>query len=146
MGQPAELFLYGFDSCPWCARVRSAIADLELNVEELDIHANAEHRETLQATLGQSTVPVLRIGSGQGVQWLPESADIVHYLYETYGSGSKPTFFASRLPQQLGMGIGLSLLVAAFFVTKNASAWFVAAAAFCWLLGNRAPLLWKWFR
>jgi len=146
MSEPQNLYLYGFQSCPWCARVRSAIADLGLDVEELDIHQVSEHREALVAAMGRKTVPVLRIGSGEGARWLPESADIVDYLYKTHGQGGKPPFFASALPQRIGIGVGLALFVGSFFVADQLSVWFLVAAVGCWVLGRHAVLVGKLFR
>lgn len=81
-----ELILYHFPSCPFCARVRSAIDRLGLAVELRDIRADAEHWNALVAARGRATVPVLRIVSPDGSErWMPESGDIVRYLDKTYG-------------------------------------------------------------
>ena len=85
---PAEdgLALYHFDGCPFCAMVRAAIADLDLDVELRNIHADADYRDDLIAARGRATVPVLRITSPNGDErWMPESRDIINYLQQTYG-------------------------------------------------------------
>ena len=81
-----KLFLYHFESCPFCRRVRAAIDRLGLEVELRDIHRDAKHWDDLVAARGRATVPVLRIRSPDGTErWMPESADIVRYLAKVYG-------------------------------------------------------------
>lgn len=81
-----KLILYHFESCPFCALVRETIARLGLDVELRDIRVETEHRDDLVAARGRATVPVLKIESPDGTErWMPESADIVRYLDETYG-------------------------------------------------------------
>ncbi len=81
-----RLALYHFDGCPYCARVRQAIARLGLDVELRDIRTSRRHWEDLVAARGRRTVPVLKIDAPDGGEtWMPESADIVRYLEETYG-------------------------------------------------------------
>lgn len=80
---PAEdsLALYHFNSCPFCAYVRSAIERLGIDVELRDILQNPEFRDELIEARGRATVPVLRISSPNGEEhWMPESRDIVAYL------------------------------------------------------------------
>jgi len=80
MPDAPTLALYHYDSCPYCRRVRTAIDRLGLAVELRDIDENPEHLRALMAARGRRTVPVLRIASEEGAQWMPESADIVRYL------------------------------------------------------------------
>ncbi|MDJ0911628.1 MAG: glutathione S-transferase N-terminal domain-containing protein [Woeseiaceae bacterium] len=81
-----KLALYHFGSCPFCRMVRSAIDELEIDVELRDIMQSPEHRDDLIGARGRATVPVLRITSPDGTdRWMPESRDIVRYLQETYG-------------------------------------------------------------
>lgn len=80
------LVLYHFDSCPYCARVRSAIDRLGLDIEMRDIRLDPEHWDALVAARGRGTVPVLKIESPDGTErWMPESADIIDYLDRHYG-------------------------------------------------------------
>lgn len=80
------LALYGYPQCPYCARVLQAIESLGLEIPLRNILQDDEHRQTLVAAMGRGTVPVLRIESDDGgVEWLPESADIVRYLVQEFG-------------------------------------------------------------
>jgi glutaredoxin 2 len=79
-----DLSLYHFDSCPYCARVRHAIASLDLQIEYRDIHKDEKHLDALVAARGRQTVPVLRIAGPNGDTWMPESADIIAYLRERF--------------------------------------------------------------
>lgn len=143
MNNPPKLSLYHFRGCPYCNRVRVAIEDLGLDVEELDIRQQPEHGKDLQEAMGRGTVPVLRTGSGNDSQWLPESADIVRHLYAEYGDGKTPSPLASKLPQRLGMGIAVVLFLSSLFVPESARVWMVVAAGAAWLLGNLAPVFLK---
>ena len=78
--QTANLALYHYESCMFCARVRKAIARLNLKIELRDILRDANHRQALELGGGRTTVPCLRIGSGDDGQWMYESADIIAYL------------------------------------------------------------------
>ncbi|MBW2546331.1 MAG: glutathione S-transferase N-terminal domain-containing protein [Deltaproteobacteria bacterium] len=81
-----RLALYHFDGCPFCIRVRGVIGELGLDVEMRNIYEDKTRREELREARGRTTVPVLRITSGDGqVRWMPESADIIRYLQVTYG-------------------------------------------------------------
>ena len=85
---PAEdkLALYHFDGCPYCSMTRSAIKQLEIDVELRDLSNDPQHRDDLVKVRGRATVPVLRITSPDGEdRWMPESRDIVSYLQESYG-------------------------------------------------------------
>jgi glutaredoxin len=81
-----RLALYHFDGCPFCIRVRGVIGELGLDVEMRNIYEDKTRREELREARGRTTVPVLRITSGDGQdRWMPESADIIRYLQVTYG-------------------------------------------------------------
>ncbi|GAB6041919.1 glutathione S-transferase N-terminal domain-containing protein [Endothiovibrio diazotrophicus] len=76
-----RLALYQFHACPYCGRVRRAIANLDLEIEIRDIRRDASHRDGLVREGGSSQVPCLRIEEDDGtVRWLYESYDIVRYL------------------------------------------------------------------
>ena len=81
-----HLALYYIDGCPYCNLVRSAIADLGIDVELRNVFTDEQHRSDLVNERGRATVPVLRITSPGGEdRWMPESRDIVRYLNKTYG-------------------------------------------------------------
>ncbi|MEO0424711.1 MAG: glutathione S-transferase N-terminal domain-containing protein [Pseudomonadota bacterium] len=146
MTDQTRLSLYWFRGCPWCERVRAAIADLGLEVDERNIREHAEHAAAMHEATGRGTVPVLRIDTDNGTEWVGESADIVRRLYADYGGEKPTTFFASKRPQRLGMIGGGALLITAFFVPEDAQRWVFLAAGLVWLLGTRAPLLRRWFQ
>ena len=137
----ARLSLYKFDGCPWCERVRAAVADLGLEVEERDVREDPGHAAALQSAMGRGTVPVLRIDQAGETRWLPESADIVRYLYATYGEGRRPTLLAGSVLQTGGLVVAVLLLGGAFFVPDDVRPWLIVAAALCFALRNNAPLL-----
>lgn len=87
MISPACLSLYQTRTCPYCERVRSLMRRIGLDIEIRDINANSElRRELIQAT-GRQTVPCLRIDHDDGSsEWMHESADIIEYLEEHFGS------------------------------------------------------------
>ena len=51
-----------------------------MEVELRNIHRDPKHLADLVAARGRETVPVLRITSGAGDEWMGESRDIVRYL------------------------------------------------------------------
>jgi glutathione S-transferase len=80
------LSLYGYPRCPFCRRVFDAAASLGLEIPLCDTQKDADHHRELIEAMGRATVPVLLIeGEAGGVEWLPESADIVRYLRERFG-------------------------------------------------------------
>ena len=82
----SRLALYQFDSCPFCQRVRDAMARLGTSIELRDIQRDAGRRQELIEATGRATVPVLRIEEPTGeVRWMPESLDIVRFLEESFG-------------------------------------------------------------
>jgi glutaredoxin 2 len=89
-GAGTSLVLYGYPECPFCRRVLSAIDSLGIDVPMRDTMRDDEANSALLAATGRETVPVLRIEDRDGtVRWMPESLDIVRYLNERFGAGSK---------------------------------------------------------
>ena len=78
----SKLVLYVTPFCGFCRYVQSAIRQLGLEVEIRNVAADREALEGLFNARGRTTVPVLRITSEEGEQWMPESRDIVDYLQE----------------------------------------------------------------
>lgn len=90
--QTTSLSLYHYDSCPFCQRVRHAIAALGITIKLADIMRDASHRQALLEGGGRATVPCLRIddpAAGKPVTWLYESADIIRYLREHFEQAAK---------------------------------------------------------
>lgn len=79
MTQP-KLALYVTPFCGYCRYVMSAIQQLGLDVELRNVAADQQDLEDLFNARGRTTVPVLRINTEDGEQWMPESRDIVQYL------------------------------------------------------------------
>jgi glutathione S-transferase len=84
----ADLALYHYDSCMFCARVRKAVAALGLCIELRNVMTDRAHYRDLREHGGSTTVPCLRIGKGDPAtdRWMYESADIVRYLADRFGA------------------------------------------------------------
>lgn len=91
------LELYELKSCPYCAKVRRALDDLDLEYESHTVPASRKNRSRVQQLSGQSGVPVL-VDPNNGIEGMPESDDIVDYLYEEYGGEKeRPSGLVSRV-------------------------------------------------
>jgi len=87
MPDPEKLSLYQTRSCPYCERVRGLMRRIGLDLELRDINASAARRRELIEATGRQTVPCLRIDHDDGSsEWMHESADIIEYLEEHFGS------------------------------------------------------------
>lgn len=75
--------LYRLPGCPFCAKVESKLDELGVEYETHDVPASRSKRTTVQELSGQTGVPVL-VDEAHGVSGMPESADIVDYLEQTY--------------------------------------------------------------
>ena len=84
-----DLVLYELKSCPYCAKVRRATEDLGLSYESRFVPSARSQRSEVQEVSGQSGVPVL-VDRTNGIEGMPESDDIVEYLYDEYGDGQSP--------------------------------------------------------
>lgn len=83
---PPRLSLYQYDSCPYCAMVRAAIRQLNIDIEIRDTMRDPARRRELIAGGGMSQVPCLRLDYPDGrTEWMYESLDIIHYLRERFG-------------------------------------------------------------
>ena len=81
-----RLALYTRGCCFFCVYVMRAIKQLGLEVELRDVGRDPGHRSDLIAATGRKTVPVLHIEHADGrIEWLPESREIVRYLYRHFG-------------------------------------------------------------
>ena len=88
--RPAErLILYEFEGCPFCRRAREAVSVLDLEVEIRPCPKKGpRYREAVKARGGKSMFPYLVDPNTDTEMY--ESADIVRYLFETYGEGGAP--------------------------------------------------------
>ena len=82
-----DLTLYELEGCPYCAKVKTALADLDLEYESVMVPRSHSERTEVESISGQTGVPVL-VDEEHGVEGMAESDDIVDYLEETYGDGA----------------------------------------------------------
>lgn len=77
------LMLYVKTGCPYSARVRDALRDMHITLEERNITGSEEYEKQLLEKGGKHETPYLYDEEkGIGVY---ESEEIVRYLRETYG-------------------------------------------------------------
>lgn len=80
----SNLELYELDGCPYCAKVKDKLAELDLDYESHMVPGSHSERTEVEEVSGQTGVPVL-VDPDHGVDAMAESDDIVAYLEETYG-------------------------------------------------------------
>ena len=83
----ANLTLYELEGCPYCAKVKTKLSELDLEYDSIMVPRSHSERTEVEEVSGQTGVPVL-VDEDHGIEGMPESADIVEYLDETYGSAS----------------------------------------------------------
>jgi glutaredoxin 3 len=83
----SNLELYELDGCPYCAKVKDKLADLDLDYESHMVASSHDERTEVEDVSGQTGVPVL-VDPDHGVDGMAESDDIVAYLDETYGDAA----------------------------------------------------------
>lgn len=83
------LELYNLQGCPYCAKVRRALDDLDLAYETHDVPGSRSKRDAVHEASGQYGVPVL-VDRTNDIDGMPESDDIVEYLYAEYSDGESP--------------------------------------------------------
>ncbi|WP_394742269.1 glutathione S-transferase N-terminal domain-containing protein [Natronococcus roseus] len=79
----SDITLYELPGCPFCAKVRTKLDELELDYDVIEVPRSHEDRTEVERVSGQTGVPVITDES-QGVEGMDESGDIVEYLEETY--------------------------------------------------------------
>ena len=94
--QPAELLeLYDMEGCPFCRLVREALTELDLDAIIYPCPKNGlRYRPLVERLGGKQQFPFLMDPNTDAAMY--ESADIIAYLYRTYGEGRAPS---SRLKQ-----------------------------------------------
>ena len=84
------LELYEFENCPFCRKVREALSMLDLEADIRPCPKGAPRfREALKTRGGKAQFPYL-VDPNVGIE-MYESDDIVRYLFDTYGDGSRVT-------------------------------------------------------
>ncbi len=80
----AEITLYDLPGCPYCAKVKNKLEELDLEYERIEVPRSHGDRTEVEAVSGQTGVPVIT-DEANDVEGMPESDDIVAYLEKTYG-------------------------------------------------------------
>jgi glutathione S-transferase len=103
--RPVYLFeLYEFEGCPYCRLVREALTELDLDALIYPCPKGGERfRPTAIEQGGKAQFPFL-VDPNSGQQ-LYESADIVRYLFETYGQRPLPLHWQLMPLQKLGSSL-----------------------------------------
>ncbi|KOX96696.1 MULTISPECIES: glutathione S-transferase N-terminal domain-containing protein [Halorubrum] len=83
----ANLTLYELEGCPYCAKVKTKLSELDLEYESVMVPRSHGDRTEVEEVSGQTGVPVL-VDEDHGIEGMSESDDIVEYLEETYGGAS----------------------------------------------------------
>jgi glutathione S-transferase len=92
-----QLELYEFEGCPFCRFVREAISELQLDVLIYPCPKNSRYRDqAFEIAGGPTTFPFL-VDHTAGVH-MAESADIIEYLWTTYGGRKPPSRTPLALP------------------------------------------------
>ena len=103
-----RLLLYDFEGCPYCRKVREALTILDLEAEIRPCpKGGTRFRPELRERGGKEQFPYL-VDPNTGKE-MYESADIVRYLFETYGTRSVPWFLA--VGPLVDLGASLATLV-----------------------------------
>lgn len=82
---PAQLVLYSYEGNQFCRLVREALAELDLPYELRSTGKGSPRRVELAERSGGSTAAPFLVDDGAGVA-MGESAEIVDYLWRTYGA------------------------------------------------------------
>jgi len=77
------LKLYQAEWCPYCARVRSKMTDLELTYININVPRSKADRKELMEVSGQTGVPTLVTDDGKIIA--DDDDAIIAYLEEHYG-------------------------------------------------------------
>lgn len=78
------LRLYDYKTCPKSLKLRHELHRLNIDLEYCDIRACEIHRTNLLQQFGRLHAPCLRIEDAQGVRWLDDVDQIIHYLNERF--------------------------------------------------------------
>ena len=78
------LRIYDYRSCPSSLALRRALHRLNLDIQYCDIRKCPVHLDALLAQYGRIHVPLLRIDSPHGPQWLDDVQQIIQYLNQRF--------------------------------------------------------------
>ncbi|AHF99924.1 glutaredoxin [Halostagnicola larsenii XH-48] len=79
----ADITFYELPGCPFCAKVRTKLEELDLEYDSVEVPRSHAERTEVEDVSGQTGVPVI-VDEAHGVDGMHESDDIVAYLEETY--------------------------------------------------------------
>ena len=79
----ADITFYELPGCPYCAKVRTKLEELDLEYDTIEVPRSHAERTQVEDVSGQTGVPVIS-DAAQGVEGMHESDEIVAYLEETY--------------------------------------------------------------
>jgi glutaredoxin len=81
----SRLVFYGYDTCPYCVKVRRVMKELGLDLANKNTARDLTLRDELQRRGGSSMVPCLQITMKNGhIFWLYESDLIVKFLKKNF--------------------------------------------------------------
>ncbi|RQG91928.1 glutaredoxin family protein [Natrarchaeobius chitinivorans] len=78
-----DITMYDLPGCPYCAKVRSKLEELDLEYDVIEVPRSHADRTEVERVSGQTGVPVIT-DEANDVEGMHESDDIVQYLEETY--------------------------------------------------------------
>ena len=79
----ADITFYELPGCPYCAKVRTKLDELDLEYDTVEVPSAHGDRSQVERVSGQTGVPVIS-DDAQGVRGMSESDEIVAYLERTY--------------------------------------------------------------
>lgn len=79
----APIEFYELDGCPFCAKVRERLNELEIEYNSHSVPSSHAERTEVEELTGQTEVPVI-VDPDHDIDGMNESDDIVTYLEETY--------------------------------------------------------------
>ncbi|EMA40811.1 glutathione S-transferase N-terminal domain-containing protein [Halococcus hamelinensis] len=83
----SNLELYELEGCPYCAKVKDKLAELDLEYESHMVPSSHDERTEVEEVSGQTGVPVL-VDPDNDVEGMAESDDIVEYLERNYAEAA----------------------------------------------------------
>lgn len=103
--RPALLFeLYEFEGCPYCRIVREVLTELDLDAMIFPCpKGGTRFRPQVIEKGGKAQFPFLHDPATGASMY--ESADIIRYLFETYGGGTVPLRWQMTGAQQVGSAL-----------------------------------------
>jgi glutaredoxin len=80
-----NLRIYDYRGCPSSFSLRRTLRKLGLDITYCDIRKCHLHQKDLLSQFGRIHVPLLRIDTPDGPQWLDDAQQIIQYLNQRFG-------------------------------------------------------------